>query len=74
MHPLAGAVVRALSTTISQTKSTQFGGFQFSIVKQVIGFDRNTSSLSFAMKDDGSDDAVNLIVFFLSISAAPPHR
>lgn len=69
LHFIQALLVRALSATITQTKTTPFGGVQFSVVKQVIGFDRNTSSISFATKDEGSYDVVNLIVSFFFLSA-----
>lgn len=69
LHFIQALLVRALSSTISQTKPTPFGGVQFSVVKQVIGFDRNTSSISFVTKDEGYYDVVNLIVCFFFLSA-----
>lgn len=69
LHFIQALLVRALSATISQTKTTPFGGVQFSVVKQVIGFDRNTSSISFVTKDEGYYDVVNLIVCFFFLSA-----
>jgi hypothetical protein len=69
LHCIQALLVRALSSTITQTKPTPFGGVQFSVVKQVIGFDRNTSSVSFVTKDEGYYDVVNLIVCFFFLSA-----
>jgi hypothetical protein len=69
LHFIQALLVRALSATISQTKTTPFGGVQFSVVKQVIGYDQNTSSISFVTKDEGYYDVVNLIVCFFFLSA-----
>jgi len=71
LHFIQALLVRALASNISATqpKATPFGGSRFGVVKPVIGYDRNSSSISFTFKDEGYYDVVNLIMWFFLLSA-----